>query len=62
MFDWYCTFSYFILYKFELKKFLLPLFPTMKLTFGPNLKGPSEWWLIKFLKVILSITPMSPAL
>lgn len=39
---------------------LLPLFPTMKLTLGPNWNGPRERWHMKFFSVMLSIRPMSP--
>lgn len=38
----------------------LPLLPTMKFTLGPNRNGPREWWHIKFFRVMLSMSPMSP--
>lgn len=39
---------------------LLPLFPTIKFTLGPNWNGPRERWHMKFFRVMLSIRPMSP--
>lgn len=46
--------------KLNIEKDLLPLFPTTKLTFGPNAKGPSIEWHMKFLREILSMMPTSP--
>lgn len=46
--------------KKNFKKNLLPLLPTTKLTFGPNVKGPSREWHMKFFRKILSIIPTSP--
>lgn len=46
--------------KMNTEKDILPLFPTTKLTLGPNAKGPSIEWHMKFLREILSMMPTSP--